>query len=99
MAAPRNMLSGYAEPAHINDFMFEQQRRTFATYGKVIRLIVLTLTSLGVMCVCMCVIITFIFWLFKFINLNSFKKGSIFLCTSINIYTNGKVNYYFWLSF
>ncbi|XP_077145673.1 pre-mRNA-processing factor 17 [Ranitomeya variabilis] len=33
MAAPRNMLSGYAEPAHINDFMFEQQRRTFATYG------------------------------------------------------------------
>lgn len=34
MAAPRNMLSGYAEPAHINDFMFEQQRRTFATYGK-----------------------------------------------------------------
>lgn len=38
MAAPRNMLSGYAEPAHINDFMFEQQRRTFATYGKMIRL-------------------------------------------------------------
>ncbi|XP_067841129.1 pre-mRNA-processing factor 17 [Heptranchias perlo] len=33
MAAPRNMLSGYAEPAHINDFMFEQQRRTFHTYG------------------------------------------------------------------
>ncbi|XP_053316020.1 pre-mRNA-processing factor 17 [Spea bombifrons] len=33
MAAPRNMLSGYAEPAHVNDFMFEQQRRTFATYG------------------------------------------------------------------
>uniref|UniRef100_A0AAY5EUN7 Uncharacterized protein n=1 Tax=Electrophorus electricus TaxID=8005 RepID=A0AAY5EUN7_ELEEL len=28
MAAPRNMLSGYAEPAHVNDFMFEQQRRT-----------------------------------------------------------------------
>ncbi|CAM9137902.1 unnamed protein product [Lampetra planeri] len=33
MAAPRNMLSGYAEPAHVNDFMFEQQRRTFSTYG------------------------------------------------------------------
>ncbi|XP_048386478.1 pre-mRNA-processing factor 17 [Stegostoma tigrinum] len=33
MAAPRNMLSGYTEPAHINDFMFEQQRRTFHTYG------------------------------------------------------------------
>uniref|UniRef100_A0A8C4EVL1 Cell division cycle 40 homolog (S. cerevisiae) n=1 Tax=Dicentrarchus labrax TaxID=13489 RepID=A0A8C4EVL1_DICLA len=33
MAAPRNMLSGYAEPAHLNDFMFEQERRTFATYG------------------------------------------------------------------
>uniref|UniRef100_A0A8C5NGV0 Cell division cycle 40 homolog (S. cerevisiae) n=1 Tax=Gouania willdenowi TaxID=441366 RepID=A0A8C5NGV0_GOUWI len=33
LAAPRNMLSGYAEPAHVNDFMFEQQRRTFATFG------------------------------------------------------------------
>uniref|UniRef100_A0A3Q3Q595 Pre-mRNA-processing factor 17 n=1 Tax=Monopterus albus TaxID=43700 RepID=A0A3Q3Q595_MONAL len=33
MAAPRNMLSGYVEPAHVNDFMFEQQRRTFSTYG------------------------------------------------------------------
>ncbi|KAJ8275237.1 hypothetical protein COCON_G00098620 [Conger conger] len=33
MAAPRNMLSGFAEPAHVNDFMFEQQRRTFSTYG------------------------------------------------------------------
>nr|XP_023692683.1 pre-mRNA-processing factor 17 [Paramormyrops kingsleyae] len=33
MAAPRNMLSGYAEPAHVNDFMFEQQRRTFSTFG------------------------------------------------------------------
>lgn len=52
MAAPRNMLSGYAEPAHINDFMFEQQRRTFATYGKVIRLTVssLTLLEAGDMC-------------------------------------------------
>ncbi|XP_052391874.1 pre-mRNA-processing factor 17-like [Carassius gibelio] len=33
MSAPRNMLSGYAEPAHVNDFMFEQQRRTFSTFG------------------------------------------------------------------
>ncbi|EHB02943.1 Pre-mRNA-processing factor 17 [Heterocephalus glaber] len=33
MTAPRNVLSGYAEPAHINDFMFEQQRRTFVIYG------------------------------------------------------------------
>ncbi|KAG5846500.1 hypothetical protein ANANG_G00115630 [Anguilla anguilla] len=33
MAAPRNMLSGYAEAAHVNDFMFEQQRRTFSTFG------------------------------------------------------------------
>uniref|UniRef100_A0A674A7J5 Pre-mRNA-processing factor 17 n=1 Tax=Salmo trutta TaxID=8032 RepID=A0A674A7J5_SALTR len=33
MAAPRNMLSGYAEPAHVNNFMFEQQRRTFSTFG------------------------------------------------------------------
>lgn len=36
MAAPRNMLSGYAEPAHLNDFMFEQQRRTFSTFGNLI---------------------------------------------------------------
>ncbi|KAG2467931.1 PRP17 factor, partial [Polypterus senegalus] len=33
MAAHRNMLSGYAEPAHVSDFMFEQQRRTFSTFG------------------------------------------------------------------
>ena len=51
MAAPRNMLSGYAEPAHINDFMFEQQRRTFATYGKVIREFKLNLIRNDV-CVC-----------------------------------------------
>lgn len=48
MAAPRNMLSGYAEPAHINDFMFEQQRRTFATYGKEIRFTVSSLTHFWV---------------------------------------------------
>ena len=30
----RNMLSGFAEPAHVNDFDFEMQRRTFASYGK-----------------------------------------------------------------
>lgn len=34
MSAPRNMLAGYAEPAHVNDFMFEQQRRTFSTFGR-----------------------------------------------------------------
>ncbi|MGH0152993.1 UNVERIFIED_CONTAM: hypothetical protein FKN15_023439 [Acipenser sinensis] len=34
MSAPRNMLSGYAEPAHLNDFMFEEQRRAFSTFGK-----------------------------------------------------------------
>ena len=72
MAAPRNMLSGYAEPAHINDFMFEQQRRTFATYGKVIREFKLNLIRNDVY-VCVCVIINFIFWLFKFINLDALK--------------------------
>lgn len=30
------MLSGFAEPAHLNDFMFEQQRRTFSTFGSLI---------------------------------------------------------------
>ncbi|KFO32250.1 Pre-mRNA-processing factor 17 [Fukomys damarensis] len=37
MAAPRNMLSGYAEPAHINDCMIEQQRRTCVTDGYTFR--------------------------------------------------------------
>lgn len=31
--APRNMLSGYVEKAHISAFNFENQRRTFHTYG------------------------------------------------------------------
>lgn len=31
--APRNMLSGYVEKAHISSFNFENQRRTFHTYG------------------------------------------------------------------
>lgn len=30
------MLAGYAEPAHVNDFMFEQQRRTFSTFGRLL---------------------------------------------------------------
>ncbi|XP_060521897.1 pre-mRNA-processing factor 17 [Cylas formicarius] len=29
----RNMLSGYVEPAHLSDFQFENQRRTFASFG------------------------------------------------------------------
>ncbi|XP_046581389.1 pre-mRNA-processing factor 17-like [Haliotis rubra] len=29
----RNMLSGYTEPAHVSDFQFENQRRTFTSYG------------------------------------------------------------------
>lgn len=32
--APKNMLSGYVEQAHISDFQFENQRRTFTSYGK-----------------------------------------------------------------
>ncbi|XP_023933476.1 pre-mRNA-processing factor 17 [Lingula anatina] len=31
--ATKNMLSGYAEEAHINHFQFETQRRTFQSYG------------------------------------------------------------------
>ncbi|CAH0381771.1 unnamed protein product [Bemisia tabaci] len=31
--APKNMLSGYVEQAHISDFQFENQRRTFTSYG------------------------------------------------------------------
>lgn len=31
--APRNTLAGYVEKAHINAFEFENQRRTFHTYG------------------------------------------------------------------
>lgn len=33
MKANRNMLSGYVEHAHISEFQFENQRRTFASYG------------------------------------------------------------------
>lgn len=30
----RNTLAGHVETAHINEFEFESQRRTFTTYGK-----------------------------------------------------------------
>lgn len=33
MKAHRNMLSGFVEPTHMNDFQFENQRRTFTSYG------------------------------------------------------------------
>lgn len=33
MKAQRNMLSGYVEKAHISEFQFENQRRTFTSYG------------------------------------------------------------------
>ncbi|XP_041970346.1 pre-mRNA-processing factor 17 [Aricia agestis] len=33
MKANRNMLSGYVEKAHISEFQFENQRRTFTSYG------------------------------------------------------------------
>ena len=32
-AASKNMLSGYTEPSHLNEFQFELQRRTFHSYG------------------------------------------------------------------
>ncbi|CAN0285541.1 unnamed protein product [Lampetra fluviatilis] len=35
MAAERNSLAGFTEAAHFSDFMFEQQRRTFTSYGQV----------------------------------------------------------------
>ncbi|XP_022803224.1 pre-mRNA-processing factor 17-like [Stylophora pistillata] len=31
--APKNALAGYVEPAHMSDFTFETQRRTFTSYG------------------------------------------------------------------
>ena len=31
--AQKNMLAGFVEPAHFNHFQFENQRRTFHTYG------------------------------------------------------------------
>ncbi|XP_022905566.1 pre-mRNA-processing factor 17 [Onthophagus taurus] len=33
MQSDRNMLSGYVEPAHISEFQFENQRRTFNSFG------------------------------------------------------------------
>lgn len=32
-SAPKNALAGYVEPAHMSDFTFETQRRTFTSYG------------------------------------------------------------------
>ena len=32
-AAHKNMLAGYVEDAHVNEFQFETQRRTFHSYG------------------------------------------------------------------
>ncbi|BES92770.1 WD domain, G-beta repeat [Nesidiocoris tenuis] len=31
--APKNTLSGYVEPAHLNEFQFENQRKTFTSFG------------------------------------------------------------------
>lgn len=31
--APKNMMTGFVEKAHISDFMFETQRRTFQSFG------------------------------------------------------------------
>ena len=33
MQAERNILSGYVEPTHISAFQFENQRRTFSSFG------------------------------------------------------------------
>jgi pre-mRNA-processing factor 17 len=30
----RNILSGYVEQAHLNEFEFENQRRTFTSFGE-----------------------------------------------------------------
>lgn len=34
MSAVRNTLSGFAEAAHVSNFEFENQRRTFHSYGR-----------------------------------------------------------------
>jgi hypothetical protein len=37
MLSSRNVTAGYVEPAHINDFQFDNQRKTFTSYGKIVR--------------------------------------------------------------
>lgn len=32
--AKKNMLAGFVEQAHISEFQFENQRRTFSSYGE-----------------------------------------------------------------
>lgn len=32
--APKNILSGYVEAAHMSEFQFENQRKTFQSFGK-----------------------------------------------------------------
>ena len=36
-ASARNTVTGFVEPAHVNDFQFDLQRKTFHSYGKQIR--------------------------------------------------------------
>ena len=33
--AHRNTLAGYVEPAHLSEFQFEAQRKTFVSFGKI----------------------------------------------------------------
>jgi pre-mRNA-processing factor 17 len=42
--AEKNTLAGYVEKAHISEFQFENQRRTFASYGKVSCVVTLLLS-------------------------------------------------------
>lgn len=34
--AHRNTLAGYVEPAHLSEFQFEAQRKTFVSFGKIL---------------------------------------------------------------
>lgn len=43
----RNMLSGYVEQAHLNAFEFENQRRTFTSFGNYLIPIKFIVKSLG----------------------------------------------------
>lgn len=48
--AERNMLSGYVEPAHMDAFQFENQRRTFTSYGMQILFLVSVFFYTSLLC-------------------------------------------------
>lgn len=48
--AHRNTLAGYVEPAHMSEFQFEAQRKTFTSFGKLVKSSILAAASYCWLC-------------------------------------------------